>query len=236
MEERRVVNETGVASFFNRVYATVGLGIAVTGAISYLLGNVFQAQYLSLIGQHPVMFYVLMALPLILSFVINNRAARSNVGYATVVYLLITASFGFTYASIWMVYPSANITAALFTTAIVFISMSVFGRVTNRDLSRPGAIAGTALWGVILMSLANIFFMHSSGMSLLIAYAILIIFIILTAWDNQAIKRLYLTADAGGQLGYSIGALAVQGALMLYLDFLNLFLAILQIFGGSDRN
>ncbi|WP_461226401.1 Bax inhibitor-1/YccA family protein [Lacticaseibacillus suihuaensis] len=236
MEERRVVNETGVAGFFNRVYATVGIGIGVTGLISYLLGSVFQTQYLNAINQHPVVFYVLMLLPLILSFVINNKAARTNTSYATVVYLLITAAFGFTYASIWLIYPTANITAALFTTAIVFVSMSVFSRITNRDLSRPGAIAGTALWGVILMSLANMFFMHSSGMSLLIAYAILVIFIILTAWDNQALKRMYLTADASGQATYSMGALAVQGALMLYLDFLNLFLAILQIFGGSDRN
>ncbi|WP_125702903.1 Bax inhibitor-1/YccA family protein [Lacticaseibacillus daqingensis] len=236
MEERRVVNETGLADFFNRVYAQVGLGIGVTGLISYLLGNVFAAQYTAFIRQNNIVFYAMTLLPLILSFVINNKKARTNAGYASIIYLMITASFGFTYASLFLIYPIGNLTAALFTTAVVFITMSVVGRTTKQDLSRAGAIAYTAIWGVILMTLVNLFLLHSSGMQLLMSYAILVIFIILTAWDNQALKRMYLTADASGQASYSLNALAVQGALRLYLDFLNLFLAIVQIFGGSDRN
>ncbi|MCX2455385.1 Bax inhibitor-1/YccA family protein [Lacticaseibacillus nasuensis] len=234
MQERRVVNEVGVASWFNRVYAVVGGGIAITGLISALLGNVYREQYVNFIGSHQIMFYVMTFLPLILSFFIYGKRARANAAYASVMFVLISAAFGFTYASLWLIYPAANITAALFTTAVVFISMSVVGRTTKTDLSRAGGIAYTALWGIILMSLVN-FFIGSSGMSLLISYAVLIVFIILTAWDNQSLKRMYMQAS-GGQLDVSMNSLAIMGALQLYLDFLNLFLAILQIFGGNDNN
>lgn len=233
MQERRVVNEVGVASWFNRVYAVVGVGIAITGLISYLLGNVFRTEYVNFIGGHQIMFYVMTFLPLILSFFIYGKRARANAGYAAVMFGLISASFGFTYASLWLIYPSANITIALFTTAVVFITMAVVGRTTKTDLSKAGGIAYTALWGVILMSVVNMF-MRSSGMNLVISYAVLIIFIVLTAWDNQALKRMYMQAS-GGQMDVSLNSLAIMGALQLYLDFLNLFLAILQIFGGDNK-
>ena len=93
----------------------------------------------------------------------------------------------------------------------------------------------SALFGVIIMMFVNMF-MGSSGMQMLISYAILIIFIVLTAWDTQRLKNLYLTAGSDGQATISTSSLAVVGALMLYLDFLNLFTAILQILGVGDNN
>lgn len=233
MQERRVVNDVGLSAFFNRVYANVGLGIAVTGLVSFLLGSVYKSAYLGFISAHPIMMTLVTILPLILIFPIQGKRAQERPALASVMFFLISAAFGFTYASIWLVYPTANITAALATTAVVYISMSIVGRVTKQDLSKAGGIAGMALWGVILMSIVN-FFIGSSGMSLIISYAILIIFIILTAWDNQALKRMYLSATQGGEASYSLNSLAIMGALNLYLDFLNLFLAILQIFGAGD--
>ncbi|WP_179395166.1 Bax inhibitor-1/YccA family protein [Lacticaseibacillus absianus] len=237
MEERRVVNDTGLAAFFNRVYSTVGLGIAVTSLISYLLGTVFVDSYTSFINSSPLMFWLMTLMPFILLFVMNNKAARRSGAYATVVFTLISASFGFMYASLFIRYELGTMTAALLTTAVAFITMSVVGRVTKQDLSRAGAIASNALIGIILVTLINVFLIHSSGMQLIMAYVILIVFLVLTAWDNQALKRMYLTAGQSGQPAYSMNSLAIQGALMLYLDFLNMFMAILQIFGGgSDRN
>ncbi len=177
----------------------------------------------------------MLALPLILSFFVTGRRAQASPGYATLMFYLMSASFGFTFASVAMVARTSNLAVALATTAVVFLVMSMVGHFGKRDLSKAGNIAIVALVGVILMSLVNMF-MGSSGIQMLISYAVLIIFIVLTAWDTQRLKNLYLTTGSDGQAAISENSLAVVGALMLYLDFLNLFTAILQILGVGNNN
>lgn len=236
MEERRVVNDqAGLAAFFSRVYATMGGGLAVTALVSYLLGYVFQAQYLNFVGHYQIVMWIMIFLPFILTFVISGKRAQQNAGYATAMFLVLSAAYGFTFATILMVYPIGNVAIALITTAVVFFTMSLVGRVGHRDLTKVGTIAFAALIGIIILSLINMF-IGSNGLQLLISYAILIVFIVLTASHTQALKRIYLTANSSGQQLISTNALAVQGALTLYLDFLNLFIAILEIFGGSSNS
>lgn len=108
--------------------------------------------------------------------------------------------------------------------------MSIYGRMTKNNLSGFGKFAMMGLIGVIIVSLVN-FFMASAAISYFLSYAMLIIFIILTAWDNQKLSMMYRQYGATGEI--SVSGLAVMGALTLYLDFVNLFLTMLQIFGGG---
>ena len=143
MQERRVVNEAGLTQFFSRIYTLMGSGLVVTALVSYLLGVTLKNDYINFVGAHPIIFWIMTALPLILSFFVTGRRAQASPGYAT---------------------------------------------------------------------------------------------LMLTAWDTQRLKNLYLTAGSDGQAAISTSSLAVVGALMLYLDFLNLFTAILQILGVGDNN
>lgn len=235
MQERRVVNDTGVTGFFAKVYSTMGMGILVTALVSYLLSTVFQAQYIAFVGSHRIMFWLMMFLPLILSFMVQGKKAQANSGYATLMFLLMSASFGFTLGLTLMFYRGPVIGMALAVTAIIFFTMSALGRSGKRDLTKAGSIASMALFGIILLSLVNMF-LRSPGMMYLISYGILVVFIVLVAYDTQQLKRLYMTASNTGEALVNLNTLAVQGALMLYLDFLNIFLAILQIFGAGGNN
>ena len=233
-EERRVVNDSGMTRFFNKVYSTMGLGLLVTAVISYLLGTVFLPQYVGFISAHPIMFYVLIFLPFILSFGVSSRRAQANSAYARLMFYLISASYGVTFTVILMSYRQSIVAISFLTTAVIFLTMSIVGRTTHKDLSRAGSMAFTALIGVIVLSLINMF-LGSTGLMYLISYAILIIFIVMTAFDTQKLKQIYLTADSRGGYTINTNSLAVQGALALYLDFLNIFLVLLQLFGGSSN-
>lgn len=233
MQERRVVNDAGLSTFFSKVYSTMGGGLLITALISYLLGNVFQVQYGNFIVSNRLLFIVATFLPLILSFMISGRRGQQSPAYARTMFGLMAASYGFTLASVWLIYPAANIGISLVVTAVIFFTMSVVGRTTHQNLSMAGRYALSALIGVIVLTFINML-IGSSFMAMLISYAILIIFIIMTAADTQALKRIYLTASGDGNFAVNTSSLAVQGALMLYLDFLNLFIVILQIFGVSD--
>ncbi|MFD1431961.1 Bax inhibitor-1/YccA family protein [Lacticaseibacillus yichunensis] len=236
MDERRVVNDdAGVASFFSKVYTKMGLGLGLTGLLSYLLAVPFQQQYLTFIGQHQILAWIFLFLPFIMTFMVSGRRAQQNTSFGNLMFYLFSASFAFQISLVLMVYPTINIFAAFVVTAVIFVSMSLVGRFGHKDLSKAGSIAYTALWGVIVMSLVNMF-IASSGLQWLINYAILAIFIVMTAFDTQKLKQVYLTAGGTGDGLIAENALVTQGALMLYLDFLNLFLVILRIFGGVSRD
>lgn len=233
MQERRVVNDTGLAGFFNRVYSVMGSGLLLTAAISYLLGTVFYNQYANFVANHTFMFYILLFLPLFLSMGVNSRRAQANAGYAGLMFYLISACYGTTFTVILIQYQSSIVAISFLTTAVIFLTMSVVGRITKQDLSRAGVIATSALIGVILLSVIN-FFMQSSGLQLILSYAILVIFIVLTAFDTQKLKTIYMSANQEGGYVVNTNTLAIQGALALYLDFLNIFLVVLRLFGGSS--
>ncbi|MCI1894865.1 MAG: Bax inhibitor-1/YccA family protein [Lactobacillus sp.] len=233
MQERRVVNDTGLVGFFNRVYSVMGSGLLLTAAISYLLGTVFYNQYANFVANHTFMFYILLFLPLFLSMGVNSRRAQANAGYAGLMFYLISACYGTTFTVILIQYQSSIVAISFLTTAVIFLTMSVVGRITKQDLSRAGVIATSALIGVILLSVIN-FFMQSSGLQLILSYAILVIFIVLTAFDTQKLKTIYMSANQEGGYVVNTNTLAIQGALALYLDFLNIFLVVLRLFGGSS--
>lgn len=229
-ERRHLVDESGVNIFLSRLYGLMALAVLVSALSSYLTMTVFARQMVNLMNHHPWAMWFLLLLPIALNLIINFNATRSP-GMSFVLLMLTAIVYGVTFAFIAGAYTGEGIASAFVASASVFIVMAILGTVTKRDLSRIGSYASAALIGLIVAMLINLF-LKNPTIDYIFSFIAVIIFTILTAWDAQRMKQIY--ENYGGQV--SVDGLAVAGALALYLDFVNLFLQFLQIFGFSDRN
>ena len=227
-ERRKVVDVSQVNSFLAKTYGIMALAVLVSALTAFLSTTVLRSVFISLLS-NAAASWVLLLLPVVLTFVISFRATRNPV--ASFVMLMIMAiAYGFTFAIICTAYTGATIATAFVSASAVFISMAIYGTFTKRDLANFGAYAFAALIGLIVASLVNLF-LKNPMVTYIFSYIGVVIFTILTAWNAQQMKNIYANyADENTELG-----LAVAGALQLYLDFVNLFMYFLEIFGFSDR-
>ena len=177
-----------------------------------------------------ILFWGLIIAELALVFIVSGMINRLSLATATLLFILYSIINGATLSMIFVAFSTAVIAKTFFITAGMFAAMSVFGYVTKRDLSGIGRILFMALIGIIIATIVNLF-VKSSGFDLIISYLGVAIFVGLTAWDTQKIKQMLLTADG---MDESVQKIALMGALSLYLDFINLFLYLLRIFGNRD--
>ncbi|MCH5220151.1 MAG: Bax inhibitor-1/YccA family protein [Muribaculaceae bacterium] len=214
-----------ISLIMKRVYANMTLALIVTAFISLFCSN--SEAYLTFMVQNSWFQWVLVIA--LFGIVIGVSAGINKLSTATALLLFyaFSAVMGMWLSPIFVVYTGASITKTFFITAGTFAGMSVYGFCTNRDLSRIGNFLIMALWGLIIASLVNIF-TKSDTLSWIISIVGVFIFIGLTAWDTQQIKRLAAIAPSD-----TVGRLAVLGALNLYMDFINLFLFLLRFFGAS---
>lgn len=228
---RRVVaDQAGLNSFLTKMYGNMTLAVLVSALSAYLTMNVFATQVLGYFQQHLGMVWLILLLPIALSMGISFSATRNPVG-GFIMLMLVAIIYGVEFALIAGAFTAANITAAFISSAAVFATMALYGTVTKRDLSKFGAHAMAALVALIIASIINIF-LKSSAITYIFSYIAVIIFVVLTAWDAQKMKQIYLNYSNEN----SVMGLAIVGALQLYLDFVNLFISFLQIFGMSDRD
>jgi FtsH-binding integral membrane protein len=212
--------------FMTKVYMWMGLGLLVTAAVSYYTASSKQIIDM-LFGRGMVPFIVLTAAELGIVFYLSRRIATLSPTAASTLFFVYSALNGLTIAPILLVYTQSSVASAFFSTAGMFGTMSVYGTVTKRDLSEWGSFLMMGLIGLIIASVINIFF-ASERMSLVIAVMGVFIFTGLTAYDTHKIR-----AMASGISGddETAGKFAVLGALTLYLDFINMFLFLIRIFG-----
>ena len=193
--------------FINRVYGWMTLGLAITGATAW-----FVATVLVVIG---------------LSAAINRiSAAAAGAGF-----IFFSVLNGAMLSSVFLVYELGSIATTFFATSGTFGVMSLYGYLTRRDLTTIGNLALMGLLGVIIASLLNMIW-YSSKIDLIISYIGLAIFVVLTAYDTQKIKRLSLAIGDGEVEAEAGKKYAIIGALELYLDFINIFLYLLRLFGN----
>ncbi|MBU5318053.1 Bax inhibitor-1 family protein [Lactobacillus johnsonii] len=229
-ERRHLVDEAGLNTFLSKVYGYMALAVFVSALSAYLTMTVFASQMVSLMVHHPWTMWLLLLIPIVLTFAINFQATRNPV--ASFILLMVTAIiYGVTFAFIAGTYTGQDIASAFVASATVFVVMAILGTVTKKDLSRWGSYASAALIGLIVAMLINMF-LKSSAANYIFSFIAVIIFTVLTAWDAQRMKNIYL--QFGGEL--PTNGLAIVGALQLYLDFVNLFLQFLTIFGSNDNN
>lgn len=216
-----------VNTVMRKVYFKMTLGLLVSAFTAVLCAS---SGFLNFYLSHSWLMWVLIIAEFGLLFgisgMVNKQTATAAAG-ASLMFYLFSLVNGATLCTIFLIYSTTAIVKTFFITAGTFGAMSVYGYFTDRDLSRMGSILTMALFGLIIACLVNIF-THSNTLNWIISIAGVLIFVGLTAWDTQQIKRMSQFASRE-----NASQLATVGALSLYLDFLNLFLFLLRIFGGN---
>ena len=214
------------SAFINRVYSWMSCGLAVTGAIAWYLGT----QNIHFILHHANWFLPLMVIEVLLVIGLGFMINKISSAVAAAMFFVYAAINGVTLSWIFLAYQIGSVANVFFVTCGTFAGMSVYGYVTKKDLTGIGAFCGMALWGLIIAGIINIFFHNDMAQFVISCFGVLI-FVGLTAYDTQKIKRLALESAEGNFDLESSKKLAVIGALQLYLDFVNLFLYLLRLFG-----
>jgi hypothetical protein len=219
--------EVRVNTYVRSVYNWMCIGLAVTGFIAYYVANNDALRNMISGG----MLWVIIIAELGLVFAISGMIDRMSAGTATALFVLYSALNGAMLSSIFVVYSAASIASTFFICAGTFLGCSIYGWTTKKDLTSIGGFMMMGLIGIIIASLVNIF-MKSAMVNAVISYIGVIVFVGLTAYDTQKIKDMALSQPDGLD-GAVIRKGAILGALSLYLDFINLFLMLLRIFGSS---
>jgi FtsH-binding integral membrane protein len=211
-------------TIISQVYAWMAAGLLVTGAVAAFTANT--PALLALIFGSGIVFFGLLIAEVLLVIGLSALIGRISAGTATALFMLYAALNGLTMSAIFLAYTRGSIASTFFVTAGTFGAMSLYGYTTKRDLTTIGNLLVMGLIGFLLASIVNLF-LRSAALYWITTYAGIAIFIGLTAWDTQKIKR--LAASGAGE--EQAARIAIMGALMLYLDFINLFLLLLRLFG-----
>jgi uncharacterized protein len=235
----QVAIDAGLRAYMIRVYNYMTAGVALTGLVAWVAFQAAGGEGIHIVGNQvtgltafghaifasPLMWLFVLAplgLVMLLSFGINRLSANT----ALMLFFVYAGLLGLSLATIFLAYTGASITRVFFISAATFGAMSLYGYTTQRDLTGMGSFLFMGLIGLVIASLVNIF-LQSSGLYWVISVVGVLIFVGLTAYDTQSIKEMYDVNDDGSVSGRK----AVMGALRLYLDFINLFLMLLRLFG-----
>ncbi|WP_308235535.1 Bax inhibitor-1/YccA family protein [Prevotella sp.] len=218
---------TAFPALMRKVFVWMTLALAITGLTAY--GVATSPTILSLIFSSKVTFFGLIIAEFALVFAISGAINRLSLSTATLLFILYSVINGATLSTIFFAFSVATIGKVFFITAGTFGAMALVGYTTKTDLTSMGKLLFMALLGIIIASVVNMF-VGSSGLDLILSYVGVLVFVGLTAYDTQKIKQMCQSAPDAGE---STQKLALIGALSLYLDFINLFLYLLRIFGNN---
>ena len=234
--------DTGLRAYMLHVYNWMASGLLVTGIVAYVVAHTSFIDVLYPVVQTPygmahtasplamLCMFLPLAFILVLSFGVNKLSRQM----AQTLYWLFCAAMGLSLTNIFLIYTSTSIVRVFFITAGTFAAMSIYGYTTRSDLSRWGSFLMMGLIGVIIASVVNIF-LHSTGLQFVLSIAGVLVFTGLTAYDTQRIKATYVSyayAEGADQAAKR----SVYDALALYLNFINLFMLILQLVGNRNGN
>jgi FtsH-binding integral membrane protein len=229
-----VAVDAGLRAYMLRVYNYMAIGVALTGVAAWIVFQMVVTQVGGQLAYTPLgqtlfqsgFYWVLALVPLGLVFFLSFRIQSMAPATARALFFFYAALLGVSLTPIFLVYTHASIARVFFISAASFGALSLYGYTTQRDLSPFRSFLIMGLFGIILASLVNIF-LASSALNFVISVVGVLVFAGLTAWDTQQIKEMYDVHDDGTVAGRK----AIMGALRLYLDFINLFLMLLRLFG-----
>ena len=231
MDNTRTVARADVSVtsiFMRQVYQWMTAGLAVTAASAWFVASTPAVQQAIFSSTWIMIGLIVAQLGLVIA--LSAAVQKMSAAAATGVFLLYSALTGLTLSSIFVVYPLGSITNAFVVTAGTFLAMSVYGMVTKRDLTAMGSFLMMGLFGIIIAMLVNIF-LKSAMMDFVISAIGVLVFTGLTAYDTQKLKEFGANAPLDDSTAVRRGV--ILGALTLYLDFINLFLMMLRLFGGN---
>jgi FtsH-binding integral membrane protein len=217
--------DEGLRQYMLRVYNYMTAGLALTGAVAYAVANtpVFDLIF------DTSLYYVVMFAPLVFVFIYSSRIHRMSVSGAQLGFWAFAAVMGLSLSAIFVIYTGTSIARVFFITASVFGGMSLYGYTTKKSLSGWGSFLFMGLIGVIIASIVNIF-LQSPALYFAVSIIGVLVFVGLTAYDTQRIKETYYLSRSADETSKN----AIMGALRLYLDFINLFIMLLHLFGGRE--
>lgn len=222
--------DEGLRSYMLSVYNYMGIGLGLTGLAAYATAMFADANP-ALAGAlyNSPLRWVIMLAPLGFVFFLSARIHKMSVSSAQTTFWLFSAVMGVSISYIFLVFTGASIIQTFFVTAASFGALSLYGYTTKRDLSGLGSFLIMGVFGLILASIVNIF-LGSSALHFAISVLGVLIFAGLTAYDTQRIKEMYYEGDGEATMGRK----AIMGALSLYLNFLNMFMFLLQFLGNRE--
>ncbi|QXV65781.1 Bax inhibitor-1/YccA family protein [Mucilaginibacter achroorhodeus] len=221
--------------FIAKVFAWMFVALGISAAFAFLFAANPQLSSLlrdSETRQNTIFGTVAMFLPLVFVFVSSAVFSRGSYFALALVFIGFSAAMGISLSNIFYFYPITTISGVFITTSVVFGAMAIGGYITHQDLTKFGGIMIMLLIGIVVASVLNLLIFRSSGMDLIISYIGVAVFTGLTAYDVQKLKRIGASGEVDGATKSKV---ALMGALTLYLDFVNLFLMLLRIFGGNRR-
>nr|WP_236886151.1 Bax inhibitor-1/YccA family protein [Elizabethkingia anophelis] len=214
----------------SKVYGWMSLALVVTGLIAYLVAG--SETLITAIMANKLLFYGLIIAEFGLVIWLSTRIAKMSTTTAIAAFMGYAVLNGLTLSLIFLIYTFSSIALTFFVTAGTFAVMSIYGYVTKTDLTKIGKIMMMLLVGIIIASLVNLF-LKSPMIYWITTYVGVAVFVGLIAYDTQKIKNYFLELNGDESL---MGRMAIMGALTLYLDFINLFLFLLRLFGGGRGN
>lgn len=217
--------DLGLRSYMVRVYMYMSLGLGLTSLVAFWAAS--SPDLIVLIFASSLKWFVMLA-PIVMVFFISARITRLSFNTARILFWTYASLVGLSLSSIFLVFTGESIARLFFITACVFAIMSLYGYSARKDLTAIGSFLMMGVFGLLFASLVNLFF-HSSAMQTTISVIGVLLFTGLTAYDVQFIKEFYLASDTVETSGKK----AIMGSLRLYLDFINLFLSLLQL--SKDR-
>ena len=226
-EKEATIASASFPALMRKIYTWMALSLMITGVTAYGLAH--SLAMMQLIYGNSFVMWGLIIVELALVFIVSGMINRLSLTTATLLFILYSVVNGATLSVIFLGYSQSVIAKTFFITAGMFGAMSFYGYVTKQDLSSIGKILFMALIGLIIATIVNLF-VRSSMFDMILSYIGVVIFVGLTAWDTQKIKQMLLMADG---MDEGVQKIALMGALSLYLDFINLFLYLLRIFGGN---
>ncbi len=230
--QNAATREAEVAAAFpalmRKVYLWMTMAMVITGLTAYLVAT--NSNIISFIYSNQAVMWGLIIAELAIVIGVTAAINKLSLPVATLLFVLYSVINGALLSSIFLIYTMSSIATVFFITAATFGAMSLFGYFTKQDLTSWGKILMMALIGLIIATVVNLF-VKSSGLEMIVSYVGVLIFVGLTAYDTQKIKQMCLQAPDAGE---SMQKLALLGALSLYLDFINLFLYLLRIFGRRE--
>lgn len=227
-----IINETDLREYLRKVYNFMAGGLVVTALTAYIImssPNLFRLFFsvngntISLSG----LGWLILIAPLAMVFYFNSVARNGSARKLQVIFWIFSALIGISLTPTVMLYTGASIARVFLITAAMFGGMSIYGYTTEKDLSSMGSLCLMALWGIIIAAIVNIF-MGSTALSMGVSVLSVLVFTGLTAYDTQKLRLLYLSSGNMETLNKT----ALVGALELYLDFVNMFLALLRLLGN----
>lgn len=233
-ELTRMINEQegqvslAFPALMRKVYVWMTLALVITGITAYIVSH--NESIIMTMMTTPALMWGLIIAELALVFVISGMIQRLSLTVGTLLFVVYSALNGLTLAPILMIYTGASVAKVFFITAGTFAAMAFVGYTTKKDLSSLGRLLFMALIGLIIATVVNLF-MKSSGLEMILSYLGVAIFVGLTAWDTQKIKLMLAQCPEPTEEAQK---LALLGSLSLYLDFINLFIYLLRIFGSRE--